>query len=70
MLDYRRAAVSEPGAIKHSYDDHLAIVAALRARDSKATVAAFERHIERIYATTRSLLDKGARSDHASGPSA
>jgi DNA-binding FadR family transcriptional regulator len=57
MMDYRRRAVSEPGAIEKSYLDHLAIVAGLRARDPEAVVAAFGRHLERIYTTTRSILD-------------
>jgi DNA-binding GntR family transcriptional regulator len=39
------------------------IVAALRARDPAAVVAAFGRHIERIYATTRTVL--GAKAEPA-----
>lgn len=57
MLDHRRVAVSQPGAIQKSYQDHLAIFEALRARDSGAVVGAFGRHIDRIYATTVALLD-------------
>ena len=52
MLDYRRVAVSQPGAIEKSYRDHVAIFAALRARDPDAVTEAFGRHIDRIYATT------------------
>jgi len=57
MLDHRRVAVSQPGAIAQSYRDHLAIVEALRRRDPEAVVAAFTRHIDRIYATTVAILD-------------
>jgi DNA-binding FadR family transcriptional regulator len=58
MLDHRRAAVSRPGALRRSYDDHVAIVAALRRRSPEAAVEAFSRHIERIYATTLSILEE------------
>jgi DNA-binding FadR family transcriptional regulator len=58
MLDHRRAAMSHRGAIEMSYQDHLAIMKALRARDAEATVAAFGRHIERIYTTTLSILNE------------
>jgi DNA-binding FadR family transcriptional regulator len=56
MLDHRRVAVSQPGAIEASYRDHVAIYEALRARDPEAVVAAFGRHIDRIYATTVQIL--------------
>jgi DNA-binding FadR family transcriptional regulator len=56
MLDQRRTAVARPGAIARSYRDHLAIYAALRARDPVAVTEAFGRHIERIYATTVDVL--------------
>jgi DNA-binding FadR family transcriptional regulator len=56
MLEQRRDAVSQPGAIRRSYEDHQEIVLALRAHDAAATAAAFSRHIERIYVTTRSVL--------------
>jgi DNA-binding FadR family transcriptional regulator len=68
MLDYRRAAVSRPGAIRASIGDHTCIVEALRARDPAAVVEAFERHINRIYATTVPILRerrKGRSSDDA-----
>jgi DNA-binding FadR family transcriptional regulator len=58
MLDHRRAAVSRPGAIQQSHGDHIEIVAALRARDAGAVVAAFTRHIDRIYATTMTVLEE------------
>lgn len=59
MMEHRRKAVSQPGAIMKSCEDHVAIVAALRAHDADATVRAFEVHLDRIYATTRSVLDAG-----------
>ena len=58
MMEHRRAAVSQPGAIRRSYRDHLAIVDALQARDSAAVVKAFDRHIDRIYTTTRSIIEE------------
>jgi DNA-binding GntR family transcriptional regulator len=57
-MEHRRAAVSQPGAIRRSYRDHLAIVDALQARDSAAVVKAFDRHIDRIYTTTRSIIEE------------
>lgn len=56
MLEHRRRAVSRPGAIQKSFRDHTAIVAALRAHDEKAVVAAFDAHLTRIYDTTRLIL--------------
>jgi DNA-binding FadR family transcriptional regulator len=52
VLEYRRIALTKPGAIRESYEDHRAIVAALRAGAPAAVVAAFGRHIQRIYMTT------------------
>jgi DNA-binding FadR family transcriptional regulator len=60
MLEHRRKAVSRPGAIQKSYDDHVAIVAGLRARNPDAVVAAFEIHLDRIYTTTHSVLKTGS----------
>ncbi len=56
MLDHRRVAVSQPGAIEQSYRDHVAIYEALCAREPQAVIKAFERHIDRIYRTTVELL--------------
>ena len=56
MLDHRRSAVSQPGAIAKSYLDHVAIFNALRARDPQAATDAIGRHIDRIYATTIEIL--------------
>lgn len=66
MLDFRRKAVSRPGAIAESIGDHEKIVAGLHARDSRAVVAAFEIHLERIYATTNSVLaSRGKQASRA-----
>jgi DNA-binding FadR family transcriptional regulator len=56
MLDHRKVAVSQPGAIEKSYLDHVAIYEALRAHDPEAATEAFGRHIDRIYATTVDVL--------------
>ncbi len=58
MMEYRRMAMSQPGAILRSYREHLDIMAALGSRDPAKAVAAFDRHIERIYTTTRSILEE------------
>jgi DNA-binding FadR family transcriptional regulator len=57
LMDYRRQAVSIPGAIALSVEEHRAILAALAARDPPAVVSAFEAHITRIRDTTRSILE-------------
>ena len=64
MMQHRRHAVGQPGAIARSIEDHRAIMHALRLRDPAAAVEAFAAHTERIYVTTRSAL--GAR--HADAP--
>ncbi len=56
MLDHRRIAVSQPGAIEKSYLDHVAIFEALRAHNPQAATDAFGQHIDRIYATTVDIL--------------
>ncbi|MCY1302867.1 hypothetical protein D9M70_525500 [compost metagenome] len=56
MMDYRRSAMSRPGAIDASYDDHTEIVEALERRDRDAVIAAFRHHLTRIYDTTKELL--------------
>lgn len=60
MMERRRVAVARPGAIGRSYADHRAIVEALRRKDPEAATAAFAVHAERIYETTRSVLEVGA----------
>lgn len=74
LLEQRRMAMAQPGAILRSYKDHTDIMAGLRARDPAIVVAAFDRHLERIYTTTRAILDAfeqqhrdGARSSSPKG---
>jgi DNA-binding FadR family transcriptional regulator len=56
MLNYRRKAIAQPGAIALSIRDHEAILAALKKHDEIAAVAAIGRHTERIYNTTCAVL--------------
>jgi DNA-binding FadR family transcriptional regulator len=56
MMDFRRSAMSRPGSIEASHSDHVEIVQALRRGDRDAVVAAFSKHLTRIYDTTRELL--------------
>jgi len=56
MLEHRRVAMAQPGAIARSYEDHQAIFRGLRDRSREAVVEAFRRHIIRIYETTVPLL--------------
>jgi DNA-binding FadR family transcriptional regulator len=58
VMEHRRRAMAQSGAIAQSYKEHLAIVESLRAHDRKAVVAAFERHLIRIYTTTKSILEE------------
>ena len=56
VMDRRRQAVSQQGAIASSTRDHVAIYEALARRDAEAAVAAFRAHTERIFDSTRSQL--------------
>jgi DNA-binding FadR family transcriptional regulator len=67
MMEYRRMAMAQPGAILRSYKEHLAIMAALEARSAAQAVEAFDRHIERIYDTTRTILDAARKEMPAGG---
>lgn len=58
MVEFRRRAVAEPGAIEASVADHERIVAAFEGRDREAAVAAMEHHLERIYRTTQHVIAK------------
>ncbi|MER0238406.1 FadR/GntR family transcriptional regulator [Fulvimarina sp. MAC8] len=69
MMSYRRLAMSKSGAIEKSYDDHRAIVEALKRHDREAVVSAFDIHLDRIYRTTKTVIaDVGEEgsSDQAS----
>jgi DNA-binding FadR family transcriptional regulator len=56
MMEYRRRAMSLPGAIAVSYADHAAIVETLRSHDAEAATDAFAVHTGRIYTTTQTLI--------------
>ena len=56
LLDHRRRAVSRPGAIARSVDDHRAILDCLRRGDADGLADAFAVHERRIYETTRQAL--------------
>jgi len=71
MMNHRRIAMSRPGAIEASYEDHAGIVAALRRHDRGAVVDAFRHHLMRIYETTRELLGEAAPAhEHTRGDTA
>ena len=55
MLDYRRIAMAQPGAIEKSLEDHRFIVRALKMRNPDAVAAAFSEHILRIHDTSRAV---------------
>jgi DNA-binding FadR family transcriptional regulator len=59
MMNYRRKAMSRPGAIAVSYADHIAIVDRLHAREPEAAAEAFAIHTGRIYSTTQILMQRG-----------
>ncbi|WP_028755169.1 FadR/GntR family transcriptional regulator [Rhizobium leucaenae] len=59
MMNYRRNAMSQPGAIDASYSDHVSIIEALAQHDRDGVVAAFQHHLTRIYETTKVLLASG-----------
>jgi len=56
ILDFRRRAICQPGAIDGSVSDHQSILTALERRDRKAAMAAFAVHEERIYETSKKIL--------------
>lgn len=66
MVEFRRRAVAEPGAIERSIADHERIVAALEGRDRDRAVEAMDAHLERIYRTTRQAIVRSAQATGAS----
>lgn len=67
MLDHRRIAMGEPGAIEKSLEDHRFIVRALKMRNPEAVAAAFSEHILRIHDTSRAI-DEGGLAEAARKP--
>ena len=62
MLDHRRIAMAQPGAIEKSLEDHRFIVRALKMRNPDAVSAAFSEHILRIHDTSLAVDEgKGAK---------
>lgn len=64
MLDYRRIAMAQPGAIEKSLEDHRFIVRALKMRNPEAVAAAFSEHILRIHDTTLAVDQDGRLGDN------
>ncbi|MDO1582960.1 FadR/GntR family transcriptional regulator [Rhizobium oryzicola] len=58
LMAHRRHAMAVPGAMDNSYEDHVAIVEALRRRDKPAVVEAFRQHLTRIYDTTLAMRQR------------
>lgn len=56
MMEHRRRAVAQPGAVNGSFADHQMILSALEKRDRVAAMAAFAAHEERIYVSTKKSL--------------
>ncbi len=59
MLDHRRIAMAQPGAIEKSLEDHRFIVRALKMHNPEAVAAAFSEHILRIHDTSRAVDESG-----------
>jgi DNA-binding FadR family transcriptional regulator len=57
MMEWRRRAVAQTGAILNSVGDHEAILGGLRRHDADAVVAGFNVHLDRIYQTTRRVIE-------------
>lgn len=63
VMEHRRRAVAQPGAILRSHEDHAAIVEGLERRDAEAVVAAFRTHLDRIYRTTLGIMASRRNGD-------
>lgn len=62
MMETRRRAVSQESAILISVGDHEAILAGLEQHDEPTVVAAFSVHLDRIYQTTRRVIEDSKTS--------
>lgn len=56
-LALRRRALLVPGAVRRSWQDHRAILAAMEARDGAAAEAAMGRHLLRVHRTTLAVMN-------------
>lgn len=57
-LDFRRVAMSQPGAVGRSYQDHRRVYTALAAHDPDAAVAAMTGHLRSVYTTTLEAMER------------
>lgn len=57
MMEIRRRAVAQENAILKSVGDHEVILDGLERHDAAAVVAAFNIHLDRIYQTTRRMIE-------------
>lgn len=57
MMETRRRAVAQENAILKSVSDHEAILDGLERHDATAVVTAFNIHLDRIYQTTRRVIE-------------
>lgn len=64
VLDQRRLAMSKPGAIEKSLEDHRFIVSALKMRNPDAVSAAFADHILSIHDTTLNIKPDEDKMTH------
>jgi DNA-binding FadR family transcriptional regulator len=57
-LDFRRTAMKKRGAVKRSYEDHMAIMDALKRHDPEAAGRAVSAHLDQVYKTTLTAMKK------------
>ncbi|MEM7710616.1 MAG: FCD domain-containing protein [Pseudomonadota bacterium] len=67
LMDHRRRAVAQDGAIARSIADHRAILAALATGDGAGAAETFGIHERRIYETTRQLMARAKTNDDIMG---
>lgn len=67
MMEIRRRAVAQDQAVARSVADHEAILNGLARHDEAAVVAAFDVHLDRIYQTTRHVIEGGKPPSGAAG---
>lgn len=57
-LDYRRKVMKKAGAVKRSYEDHVAILDALKKHDADQAAVAIATHLDHVYKTTLTAMKK------------